>query len=170
MWLMVMLVMLFVMVEALDYRIGMGEYNSRFSFNKTLNAKMKYFPDTKVSWLKFYMNMVLPFAFLYSFGGMLNAYQAYDMTSFEFITSMAFFATSTMNVILFRGIDSTSYKVNVVSTLVFMFVIFTRTAVSAFTFLGGIIWVIMSAANLIYFHKKRELFFSSEKQLEKDYG
>lgn len=170
MWVIVIVVILFVMVEALDYRIGADEYNSRFSFSKALDAKMKYFPDTKVSWLKFYMNLVLPFAFLFSFGGMLNAYQAYDIASFEFITSAMFFATSAMNAILFRGIDSTTYKINVISTLVFMFVILTRTAASAFAFFGGVVWVIISIINLFYFRKKRKLFLCTEKQLKEEYG
>lgn len=168
MWLIIMLVMLFVVVETLDYRIGNEEYNNRFSLNRTLDGKMAYYHDTKVSWLKFYMNIALPIMLLQYISNTYHAYQTSDVNSLEFIVPAILTLAAAINLSLFRSIDHIAYTTNLIVTSLCMLNICLHF--NSYGIVGVAAWLLIFCSNTYYFFKKRELFLSTEKQLKIKYS
>lgn len=169
----VLICVLFVSIELLDTRMVDQEYNSFFSFNKTLDRKMVHFPDKKVGWLKFYMNIILPIGAAMGAMASYNAYMIDGHSLASTIYSHIFGVTMIINALLFRFVDSSSYVLNIVASLVFlgevMLPVFWSGPLWGAMLPGMIPWILVVVANLFYFHKKKELFMRTAKELSQKY-
>lgn len=142
-------------------------YTPFFSFNKTLNKKMKYYYNWRMAWLKVYMNVVLPFLAIMSLVGLMD-YKALHVVSYlPLVIQFFYMAFCVSNALLFRFIDKTSFVLNLLANIMFLVFIIANS---------GITWILTAPlaagivlANLIYFIKRRELFFSTAKELRERY-
>lgn len=167
MWIIVIIIMLVVCLQTLDARLAPPEYNPRFSFNRVLDEKMKYFSDTRMSWFKFYMNLGTPIMVIYSLNFMNGIYTHFGLESGYFIIAVVLVASAAINCVLFRSIDRLAYTANIVTTSVFTAIVFISFVVA--NPIGAILCVAIWAANLNYFRKKRNLFFNTVKHLKREY-
>ncbi len=167
-----------------DYEDQIKFYTSRFSFNKTLDKKMKYFPNQNMVWLKVFMNLVLPgllvlhtYDFIRScFFGVIDAAIemaaslppfAKGLTYFMIASIILVWATTLFATINIRFIDKSSLisviVFSVAEILYFIPDIFTNLVVS-------IVVIGFLILNIGYFVKRRELFWKSTKELKELYS
>lgn len=162
-------------------------YSSAFAFSKALNKKMKYYYNWHMVWLKVYMNIALPCLILRG-GWDIFTKLSVGITAL-ILVEMAAFLLLIFDFLQLRAIDSFSYWVNVVTNIGFLiascapylltdnsvtltesFAMNNSSIMGGFFVLTAVIWGIIVICNLAYFHRRRELFFKSAKQLKILYG
>lgn len=169
----VLICVLFASIELLDTRMADQEYNRFFSFNRILDKKMTHFPNKKVGWLKFYMNILLPCITFLTVKGSYNLYLTNPLFSFEFILYTVVAILFFLDLFLFRFIDSSSYTINALANLAliaeFVYALLSEIEMLAFYAFNVGIWILVVIANLSYFKARKELFLSTEKELSEKY-
>ena len=123
MWLLLIL----MVVSSFSLLGDLGEakpYNNRFSFSKTLDAKMKCYPYRhKMGWLKGYMNFFLPiYLLILVFSLTDNVYDSQSSADGAMIFQMVLqgiqIAMILVNIIFLRDINKFSYWFNVATCIV----------------------------------------------------
>lgn len=131
MWLLLIL----MVVSSFSLLGDLGEakpYNNRFSFSKTLDAKMKCYPYRhKMGWLKGYMNFFLPiYLLILVFSLTDNVYDSQSSADGAMIFQMVLqgiqIAMILVNIIFLRDINKFSYWFNVQRALLLEHVLFFR--------------------------------------------
>nr|DAM72193.1 MAG TPA: hypothetical protein [Caudoviricetes sp.] len=151
-----------------------GAYSKALSFNKTLDKKMQYYPDKHVTYLKLYMNIFLPVFTIWLAWQAVSNYKAVSESLGLpiFLYSLIIAATMLVNTIFFRFIDKLSFWMNIVALTLWILpqIAYSILAISLGLFLFmsviPILWCIFFIANIVYFAKRKELFFCSAKRLK----
>lgn len=159
-------------------------YTKKFSFNKTLDKKMKYFPNQNMVWLKIFMNFVLPaLLILHTYDFIRNCFFGVMDAAIEMAASLPPFSKGftylmIVSVILIwavtlfttaniRFIDKSSF-VSVIVFSVAEILYFIPNLLVNFT--GSILIIGFLILNIGYFVKRRELFWRSTKELKELYS
>lgn len=164
------LILLFIVsMGILDEKV-VKEYSPLFSFCKELNRKMEHFPDKGATWLKIYMNLVLPGFLLLGIFRAWNAYQAFPIVSYQFAIAAIFAAIMLVNCLAFREIDRFAYYFNIIASVsILALLIYENIDIIGFALFSIVFWFACIIVNLSYFHKKKELFLLSKKELAEKY-
>lgn len=147
-------------------------YNRAMSFNKTLNKKMKYYPNKNVTYFKIYMNVVLPVFTIFLAKQAVDAYPTLSVSLAGFLIPLVLAVIMLVNTIFFRFIDKLSYWFNLVALLLWLSVYIAGFITSGYFdvfLLPAIVLCLFFTVNIVYFTTRRELFFCSAKQLKKLY-
>lgn len=154
-----------------EYEHDKTSYNKFFSFNKELDAKMEYFYNKNVTWLKIYMNFVLPFfALVFIWGLVRNIMETDNPYHYMLFVKLGMIILLTLDVFMIRDIDKPGFVLNIVSNVVFLFYLLFASGNIGAALIIFIIYGSVIALNIFYFIKRRELFLKSAKQLKKDYN
>ena len=126
-----------------------------------------------MKWFKFSMNILWPFIFILSLLGLLPIIQSETFVPLDFISQLLLILVALLNVILIRGIDSTSVWMNSIAVWVFALALIILTAVEFNV--GVAIWPAMpllpwAICDTIYmFKRKADIFDPSIRKLRKAY-
>lgn len=158
-----------------DFEDKEDVYSNIFSFNKTLNIKMKYYSGThNMKWLKFYMNVILLAFSVLGVYGFINLLIKHSANLIDTILIIVFALTTVCNFIFFRFIDKSSFWINILSNIYFIIFMsiegnpIPTSPFNGFVLLGVIIWGIIILFNLVYFIKRKDLFFKTAKQMKSE--
>lgn len=147
------------------------QYNPRTSLNKLLNAKMKYYGRLNpipMRWLVFYSNYILPLLAIISMYNVVN-----DIVNGLFISNVHSFLylsitiANLFNILAIRGIDKFAFYFNLLPTILIL--IFVSIPFNEFSIFYLIVLVPIFGVNIIYFIRRKKLFFSSLRQLKLEF-
>lgn len=168
-----------------EFEDGDGKvYSKKFSFNKTLDKKMKYFPNQNMVWLKVFMNFVLPALLImhtydfindFFFGpvdaaiGMAASLPPFakGLTYFMIGSILLVWAATLFATIFIRFIDKSSFVIVIifsVAEILYFIPDFFAHLTTSITAIGFLI------LNIGYFVKRRELFWKSTRELKELYS
>lgn len=146
-------------------------YTSKLSFNKTLDKKAKHFYIQKMSWLKIYMNIILPIATISSLWDIIIlVIDGMPGMAWRFVLRILYVVFAISITCFIRFIDKLSYNINIAWNVFFA----VYNALMIFDVIYGIINLVvygsLAALNILYFYKRRELFLLSAKQIRRKYS
>lgn len=145
-------------------------YNKFLSFNKELDAKMEFFYNKNVTWLKTYMNFILPLLSIMLIWGLIQDIAAtVDPYNYKLFLSLGLIILTVLDVFMIRNIDKFGFIFNIVVNVAYVLKGFLNAGHIGFIFPVLVVLGIPVMLNIFYFYKRRELFFKSAKQLKLDY-
>lgn len=150
--------------EADDAIFNGSAHSRRKTFCKALDKKLPHY-HLPVRWLAFYINILLPAITLAAIYGLISEpLTKVVVLDAALIVHIMFVMLCLLNTILIRALDAISFWINIL----FMVVCLADIAISIFApllLLASFAVIPIAACNMVYFAKRRKLFFFSEKQL-----
>jgi hypothetical protein len=134
---------------------------------KALARKLRYYEDD-IRYLLTYMNIILPLMTGYMLYNIIYAVIADDLA--KFIVSAAALVLQVLAAVLIRGIDAVGYAINLIAIIsIGAAYVYISLPVSVFWVINLIIAVWYVGYHIRYFHTRRELFYKTAKELQKEY-
>jgi len=155
---------LFFTSEADKALFNSGTRTSRRYFCRALDKKLLHY-DLPVRWLVYYINVLMPSITIGMLSGMIpDSAGAAIVPNAAFIVRMVFIVFCIINTVIIRGVDSLSFWVNI-AFMVAWLVNIIISLLGPLLLLADIFVLPAAVCNIVYFVKRRKLFFLSAKQL-----
>ena len=174
----------FFIYQHFYYESGDGAAQNMRSYNKTLDKKLSYMPYQEPRWFILYMNVILPTVAFLSLYGIINFFFSEPSSIVTGVIDILLRVVLVMNAFFFRFVDKTAYNFNICANIALLvMVVFPSVLQLLFPPMEGmgglnvmslgfmlVIWGPVVVCNLLYFKKRKEIFFCSAKELRAEYG
>lgn len=158
-------------IREADDTIDDGRFNSRMSLNRTLNRKMVHYRrlnPASMRWLVFCSNILLPAMTVSGIWGSISqSLREGFMPDGTFFLYLAFTGANLLSTILIRGINPLAFYISFLPGISLLAcLIFPISSFNWVNIVGLVVFVPLTAANVWYFIRRRELFLLSLSQME----
>ncbi len=148
-----------IFLGEVDNAINSARYNPRWSFNKILNKKMENY-DKGGRWLLIYTNVLLPTLSVVSIYGIIsNLVEGQYIVNFSFVLHIISVMMTIINTIIIRNVDDMAFFANALFCIIWI----ADVIVSSGTLFAIMLAICVPALalNLVYFFRRRDLFFKN---------
>ena len=152
-----------------------ANYSTRFSFNKTLDKKMRYMIlPISMRYFKFSMNLLWPYLLLMEISSLIRNSISEPFSPLYLICQIVLIVLALLNVIVLRGVDGASVWTNLCAVFAFVVVPFVRDAglgINVLTILPAVCSAAWAVCDSVYFFKRKApVFDPTVRQLRKAYS